>query len=68
MRGSFYRITTCDHGHVIFEDGSEVEFGFTPPQPEELAGTTLYQYVEKIAREWAGEPDKKIVSLRLAGG
>lgn len=61
-----------DHGHAVFEDGVEVEFGFVRPRE----GENLAQAAEEQARAWAVDPSDpetkkyrtmKIVTLRLAG-
>jgi hypothetical protein len=61
-----------DHGHAVFEDGFEVEFGFTRPGEDE----SLADAAENQARDWALDPSDpetekyrtmRIVSLRLAG-
>ena len=61
-----------DHGHAVFEDGREVEFGFVAP-PE---GKALDEAAEEQARSWAvdsSDPETEkyatmpIVRLWLAG-
>ena len=69
-----------DHGHAIFEDGHEIEFGFSgwPSEllPEDDTTETeaarqakRLAFVKQVARDWA-EPEykaKKIKKVWLAG-
>ena len=69
-----------DHGHAIFDDGHEVEFGFTgwpsdlleKDDTEETKGAREAKRVEHLgqtARVWAGPgyEDMEVKKLWLAG-
>ena len=60
-----YDIRRMDHGHAIFENGYEIEFGFIPPMLEsEVVGMTIREHWEQWARTWC-ELDPKIKDLRI---
>lgn len=51
------RARRCDHGHAIFDNGREIEFGYIVPKLEEVQGKTVRVHWEECAREWV-EGDK----------
>lgn len=56
----------CDHGHVRFDNGKELEFGFVMPKSEELLDKDFIELVEEMARDWADEKEAEIVELYLS--
>ena len=65
-----------DHGHVVFQDGYEMEFGWSEPTPAQIerAGS-FYQAVVQTALDWANQhpcshptyTESDIVRVWLAG-
>ena len=58
----------CDHGHVVWMDGSENEFGVTLRVEDLMKYSSVYEFAASHALSWYPERTKAdIKSLRLAG-
>lgn len=51
---AYFRHRKCDHGHAVFIDGEEKEFGFIFPTFRELKGKSLFQYMEGYVANYFG--------------
>jgi len=69
-----------DHGHAVFADGHEVEFGWTgwpedllpendTPETRDERQVQRLAHAERVARQWAGAgyETMEIVRIWLAG-
>jgi len=58
----------CDHGHVVWIDGSESEFGITLRVDDLIKYPSVFEYIAAKALNWYPERKKEeIKSLRIAG-
>ena len=58
----------CDHGHVVWADGSENEFGLTLRVENLLEYPTPFDYLVGIVLSWYPERKKEeIRTIRIAG-
>jgi len=63
----------CDHGHAIFSDGVETEFGWTEPTAEDISEHGSREaYAKHVACQWASDDARKyvpadVVKIWLAG-
>jgi hypothetical protein len=58
----------CDHGHVVWTDDQDNEFGITLRVEDVMEYPTPWEYIAAKALAWYPERTKEeIKSLRLAG-
>ena len=58
----------CDHGHVVWTDGIDNEFGLTLTAERAMEYPSAYEYISAIALNWYPERKREeIKSLRIAG-
>lgn len=58
----------CDHGHVVWTDGIDNEFGLTLTVELVMEYSSAYEYIAAIALDWYPERKREeIKSLRIAG-
>ena len=58
----------CDHGHVVWTDDSEDEFGITLRSETLMEYPSVYEYAAAKALAWYPKRKREeIKSLRLAG-
>ncbi len=58
----------CDHGHVVWTDGTDNEFGLTLIVERAMEYSTGFEYIAAIALNWYPERKREeIKSLRIAG-
>ena len=64
----FQKNSFCDHGHVIWKDGSEDEFGLILRVEDLIEYASVYEYIAGKALAWYQERKKEeIKSLGIAG-
>ena len=58
----------CDHGHVVWADGSEDEFGLTLRVEDLIEYASVYEYIAGKALAWYPERKKnEIKKVWIAG-
>lgn len=58
----------CDHGHVLWKDGTEDEFGLILRVEDLIEYASVYEYIAGKALAWFPERRREeIKRLRIAG-